>query len=73
MAKNNALFGFRSATGRTFKNQAGDTPYWYQAGRQAAEAAFAAGGVNGLLAFLAGFNASDYSYDSAQDLLDGLN
>lgn len=48
---------------RGFRAQSGvsSSPSFYEAGRQAAEAAFAAGGVQGLLAFLAGFNASDYS------------
>lgn len=74
MAKNNAIFGFKSASGRGgYRNQAGGGDYWYTLGRQAAEAAFAQGGVNGLLAFLAGFNASDYGYGGAQDLLDTLN
>ena len=64
---------FKNAGGRSFRNQSGSTPYWYEAGRQAAEAAFAQGGVNGLLAFLAGFNASDYQSGGLDDLLDTLN
>lgn len=40
-----------------FRNQSGGSTDFYEAGRQAAIAAHAAGGINGLLAFLAGFNA----------------
>lgn len=60
----NRRFMFRNmAARRSFRAQSGvsSSPSFYEAGRQAAEAAFAAGGVQGLLAFLAGFNASDYS------------
>lgn len=64
----NRRFMFRNmhhgmAGRRGFRAQSGvsSSPSFYEAGRQAAEAAFAAGGVQGLLAFLAGFNASDYS------------
>jgi hypothetical protein len=75
MARNkNRNFLFKDASGSSFRNQAGST-YWYDAGVAAAEAAFAQGGVNGLLAFLAGFNASDYQqeYTGLNDLLDDLN
>lgn len=48
----------RSATGGRFRGQAGvSTTGFYEAGVQAAQAAFEAGGVNALLAFLAGFNS----------------
>ena len=54
---------FRGAAGRGFRRQSGldytqmSASSFYQAGVEAAQAAFQAGGVNALLAFLAGFNA----------------
>jgi len=48
----------RSATGGRFRGQSGvSTTGFYEAGVQAAQAAFQAGGVNALLSFLAGFNS----------------
>jgi len=45
-------------SGRGFRRQSGVMRTdFYQAGVEAAQAAFQAGGVNALLAFLAGFNA----------------
>ena len=46
--------GFRAQSG------VGGSTNFYQLGEEAALAAFNAGGVQGLLAFLAGFNASAY-------------
>ncbi len=46
--------GFRAQSG------VGASSNFYDLGREAAEAAFVSGGVQGLLAFLAGFNASSY-------------
>jgi len=62
----NRRFGFRNQTGDV------DVAQFYQAGRMAAEAAFAQGGVNALLSFLAGYNAQDYAYQGVDALQDQL-
>ena len=50
--------GMMAMSGRGFRSQSGvSATNFYQAGVEAAQAAFQAGGVNALLAFLAGFNA----------------
>jgi hypothetical protein len=50
--------GMMAMSGRGFRRQSGVMRTdFYQAGVEAAQAAFQAGGVNALLAFLAGFNA----------------
>ena len=74
----NRRFGFKNmhhgAAGRSFRNQAGDVDVsqFYTMGRIAAEEAFAQGGVNALLSFLAGYNAADYAYQGADALQDQL-
>ena len=57
-----------------FRNQTGDVDVaqFYTMGRIAAEEAFAQGGVNALLSFLAGYNAADYAYQGADALQDQL-
>lgn len=74
----NRKFGFKNmhhgAAGRSFRNQTGDVDVaqFYDLGRIAAQEAFAQGGVNALLSFLAGYNAQDYAYEGLDALQDQL-
>lgn len=74
----NSKFLFRQAAGHSFRKQSGgnsstSTDAFFSAGQLAASQAFDEGGVNALLAFLAGFNAEDSQYQGVESLLDDLN